>query len=304
LVLKKILLTGSSGFIGSHLLQRINRKYNVYCLQSDLTQHEKVQQEIIECAPDLVVHLAARTEVEQSFYQQTVFSEINYVGTVNLIEALIKFKKIPKLIFASTMEVYGWQPVSDLIKNGAVPEKLPVFDSYTTPNPNAPYAIAKLASEKYIEYAHRAHGLQYINIRQTNSYGRKDNNFFVTENIISQMLANDVCALGYKDPYRNFIFITDLIDAWETLIDNFDKCANNKFTLGPDNAIKIEDYAKMIARILNWNGEINWNTRPVRPGEVYLLNSNSEDLTALTGWKPKVDLKDGLTKTIEIWKNK
>ena len=65
--MKKILLTGSSGFIGQHLLPRIEHRYQVYCLTSDLRDHNRVQQEIIDFAPDLIIHLAARTEVEQSF---------------------------------------------------------------------------------------------------------------------------------------------------------------------------------------------------------------------------------------------
>ena len=195
--MKKILITGSSGFIGKYLLAKIDKKFEIACLQSDLRDHVKVKLEVLTFDPDLVIHLAARTEVEQSFYEQTVFSDINYVGTVNLIESMLLCKKIPKLLFASTMEVYGWQPVSDFIKNNNLPDSIPVFDpDNTTPHPNAPYAVAKYACEKYIEYAHRASGLQYVIVRQTNAYGRNDNNFFVTEQIITQMLDNpDNCNL-------------------------------------------------------------------------------------------------------------
>lgn len=302
----KILVTGSNGFIGKHLVEKINKDYNVYCLQSDLRNHSEVKLELEKVRPDLVLHLAARTEVEQSFYEQTTFCDINYTGTVNLIESLVAASAKPKILFASTMEVYGWQPISDEIKQGKFQGQLPVFDpDQTTPHPNAPYAVAKLACEKYIEYAHRCLGLEYINVRQTNCYGRSDNSFFVTEQIITQMINNpNICKLGYKTPYRNFIFIDDVIDAWVTLIDKFDKVANNNFTLGPDNPIQIGQYANLIADKLRWNGIIEWNTKPARPGEIYLLNSSAEKLTRMTGWYPKVSLSDGLDRTIEIWKNK
>ena len=304
--MKKLLITGSSGFIGQHMLSRLKDTFEIYCLKSDLKDHKTVNKEVQSFNPDLVIHLAARTEVEQSFYEQVEFSEINYVGTVNLIESMLQCKKIPKLIFASTMEVYGWQPVSELIRDGNIPDIIPAFDPDTTiPNPNAPYAVAKFACEKYIEYAHRSCGLQYVIVRQTNAYGRTDNNFFVTEQIITQMLDNsNQCNLGYQEPYRNFIFITDLLDAWEIMIDQFDQISNNIFTLGPNNAISIDAYAKLIAKKLNWTGEINWNTKPKRPGEIWVLNSSEEKLTRLTGWKPKVSLDEGLNKTIQIWKNK
>ena len=302
--MKKLLITGSSGFIGQHMLPRLQDKFEIYCLKSDLRDHKAVNKEVQSFGPDLVVHLAARTEVEHSFYEQVEFSEINYVGTVNLIESMLKCKKIPKLIFASTMEVYGWQPVSDLVRDGNTPNIIPIFDPDTTiPNPNAPYAVAKFGCEKYIEYAHRSCGLQYIIVRQTNAYGRSDNNFFVTEQIITQMLDNsDQCNLGYQEPYRNFIFITDLLDAWEVMIEQFDQISNNIFTLGPNNAISIDAYATLIAKKLNWNGNISWNTKPKRPGEIWVLNSSEEKLTKFTGWKPKVSLDQGLDRTIEIWK--
>lgn len=300
--MKKILLTGSSGFIGQHLVTQFKDKFVVVQLKNDLRNHSAILEEVTSCNPDMVIHLAARTEVEKSFYEQTTFSEINYTGTVNLIESILKCKNKPQLIFASTMEVYGWQPESDEIKNGRIPTTIPTYSVDTNPNPNAPYAVAKYACEKYIEYAHRTQGLQYITIRQTNAYGRCDNNFFVTEQIISQMLSSNVCKLGYKDPYRNFLFITDLIDAWTTIIDQFDKIANQTFNLGPNNAIRIEDYANLIADKLQWKGQIIWDTKPDRVGEIYLLNSSEDKLKKLTGWYPKISLSEGLDRTIEIWK--
>lgn len=301
----KILLTGTSGFIGSHLLPKLTPNHIVHQLKADLLDFVAIEQEVLEVAPDIIVHLAARTEVEKSFYEQITFSQVNYVGTVNLIESACKLEQKPYFVFASTMEVYGWQPISDEIEAGNVPEQLPAFDENTTPHPNAPYAVAKLGCEKYLEYANRAHGLDYAIIRQTNSYGRKDNDFFVTEQIISQMITNpDQCNLGYGTPFRNFIYIDDLLSAWVTIIENQSKCANNIFTVGPDEPVQIIAHAENIAKMLNWQGTINWNTKPKRHGEIYLLNSNSNKLTELTGWVPKVSYYDGLLSTINVWKQK
>jgi UDP-glucose 4-epimerase len=299
----KIFLTGGSGFIGSHLAPLLSLDHEVYIMQGDLTNYKQIEQELISQNPDVVIHLAARTEVEKSFYEQITFSETNYVGTVNLIESARKCKSNPYFVFASTMEVYGWQPVSDQIQQGHAIDLLPTFDETTSPNPNAPYAVAKYACEKYLEYAHRAYGLNYTIIRQTNAYGRKDNDFFVTEQIISQMLTNPhECNLGYGTPYRNFIYIDDLLDAWVTIINKQKLCANNIFTIGPDFPVQIKTHADNIARLLNWHGKITWNTKPKRHGEIYLLNSNNKKLTELTGWQPKVSYNDGLQKTIDIWK--
>ena len=88
----KMLLTGSSGFIGQHLTPVLEKNFQLHHLKSDLTDHKAVNEEVALVKPNIIVHLAARTEVEKSFYEQTLFSEINYVGTVNLIEAATRLK--------------------------------------------------------------------------------------------------------------------------------------------------------------------------------------------------------------------
>lgn len=298
----KFLIPGHSGFIGQHIAKRLAEGNELYFLANDLRDYDAVKEEVTYINPDVIIHLAARTEVEKSFYEQTTFSEINYVGTVNLIESAREVPNLKNFVFASTVEVYGWQPVSDLIKNGTETE-IPCFDEETVANPNAPYAVAKYACEKYLEYAHRSYNFPFTIIRQTNAYGRKDNDFFVTEQIITQMLKNpDEINLGYDKPYRSFIYIDDLMDAWETVIRNPDKCVGELFCLGPNDPIRISDYVDLIAKKIGWNGKVNWNTKPARPGEIYLLNTSNEKITRMTGWEPKVSLSDGLDRTIEFWK--
>ena len=297
-------MTGSSGFIGSHLTPYLEKNNTLHHLESDLRDHQAVQDEVLNCNPDIILHLAARTEVEQSFYEQTTFSDINYTGTVNLIEAAKYVIGLQNFIFASTMEVYGWQPISDEVKQNKHPNKYVAFDENTIPHPNAPYSVAKFGCEKYLEYAHRAYDLPYTIIRQTNCYGRKDNPFFVTEQIINQMLQSDTINLGYKEPFRNFIYIDDMLEAWESVVNNPDKCNDGKlFTLGPDEPIKIEDYCNLIAQKMNWHGTVNWDTKPERPGEIYWLNSSGKLIKETLGWEPKVSLSEGLDRTIAYWKN-
>jgi nucleoside-diphosphate-sugar epimerase len=106
----KILLTGGSGFIGKYLTPKLSQ-HEVYHLKSDLRDYDKVKEEVLAFQPNVVIHLAARTEVESSFYEQITFSEVNYVGSVNLIESCKEIQDFQLFLFASTMETYGWQPV-------------------------------------------------------------------------------------------------------------------------------------------------------------------------------------------------
>jgi len=300
----KILITGLSGFIGGYLNRRLQSKYEIYDLGCDLLEFEKVKNRLEEVNPDFIIHLAARTEVERSFYEQTTFSQINYTGTVNLIESSKNLSNLKLCIFSSTMETYGWQPESDLIRDHKE-FNLPVFTEETKQYPNAPYAVAKMACELYFNYAKRAYNYPFCAIRQTNSYGRVDNDFFVVEQVITQMLRNpDEINLGYKDPYRNFLFIEDLIDLYEVILEKHDLAKGEIFCAGPNNAVSIEQLVNIIADKLNWKGKVNWNTKPARPGEIYVLNSTNEKVEEMLGWSPKTSLSEGLDKTIDIWRNK
>ena len=201
------------------------------------------------------------------------------------------------------MEVYGWQPISDEIEKNGKPEHNEVFDENTPPNPNAPYAVAKYGVEKYLQYANRSLGLPFTALRQTNAYGRTDNDYFVTEQIVTQMLKKqDTIQLGYAEPYRNFIYVTDVIDAWREVLIHSDKCNDGKiFTIGPNNPIQIKEFVKFIADKIGWEGNVMWDTKEHRPGEIYWLNSDSKLIEDTIGWKPKISLSEGIEKTIDIW---
>lgn len=300
--MKKVLITGLSGFIGGYLQNRLQTKYQIFDLECDLLDKPAIDRRLKEVNPEFIIHLAARTEVEKSFYEQTSFSEVNYVGTVNLIESARHLPNLELFVFSSTMETYGWQPESDLIRDNQE-FTLPIFTEETQQNPNAPYAVAKVGCELYLKYAERAYNFPFTAFRQTNTYGRKDNDFFVVEQIITQMIKNqNEINLGYGEPYRNFLWIDDLIDLYETVLEQPDNARGEIFCTGPDNALSIKDLVKKIAEKIQWNGTVNWNTKPKRHGEIYVLNSTHAKATELLGWKPKVDLDTGLDRTIEIWR--
>jgi UDP-glucose 4-epimerase len=203
------------------------------------------------------------------------------------------------------METYGWQPVSDLVRDNEYihPPEAFAFNEDTPQNPNAPYAVAKVAVERYLEYATRAYGFPWCAMRTTNCYGRWDNAFFVTESIISQMASSDVVNLGYAEPYRNFIHIEDLINLYTRLANNPHAAkALGCFTIGPNNPIKMKDYADLIAQKMNFTGTINWDTRPHRPGEIYYLSSTADKVKLILDWEPRIELDEGLDRTIKLWK--
>lgn len=306
----KILLTGASGFIGQYLVEALKDTYEIHAVyndpasttKNDLPQNQKhiadlkdkrdLERVVKTVQPHFVLHLAAKTEVALSFDNYSEVSEVNYVGTVNLAEANRKYNPNLKLfVMASTMETYGHQ---DPLKGA--------FTENTVQKPMAPYAVAKIACEYYLRYMEYAYKFPFTIFRQTNAYGRTDNDFFVVERIITQMLDGKECNLGEPEPVRNFIWIDDLIDLYKVTLQKYDDARGNVFCTGPDNGITIRELAEMVREKTGFDGTINWHTIPKRPGEIYYLNSTPKKAKKVLGWEPKVGLSEGLDRTIEIWR--
>jgi nucleoside-diphosphate-sugar epimerase len=310
----KIIVTGISGFIGGYAAKRLlakghtvagfarqtNRLGNkvfqellgtVQMYYGSLTDQHAVRWMVKDFQPDAVLHLGAISPVAYSFDHPHEVSETNYIGTVNLAEACLReVPQLKKFIFASSMETYGFQP------------KREAFVETDEQLPAAPYAVAKVAAEKYVRYLHYAHKFPGVAIRQTNAYGRKENDYFVVEAIATQMLKGNVANLGEPTPIRNFIFIDDLLDMYEAILASDDSVHGEVFNCGPDNGLSIYELAEKIRKKLGWHGHINWHTRPVRPGEIFYLNSSAEKAKQMLGWEPKVSLDEGLDRTIAIWR--
>lgn len=308
----KVFITGITGFIGSYLaealltdghevagLLRQTNRLNYPSVKNlagraefhygSLTDYNAVRQALREFRPDVICHLGAITPVAYSFLHPHEVTETNYLGTINMAEAAMKeCPSLSRFIFSSSMETYGFQ------------SKREPFVEIDETRPACPYAVAKLASEKYLQYLHYANKFPAVSLRQTNCYGRKENDYFIVEAAITQMLKGGVVNLGEPDPIRNFIFIDDLIALYRSLLTapNID---GQVFNTGPANGVSIRELVDMCAQATGWKGKVNWHTRPRRAGEIFYLNSSCEKVTKATGWTPKVELADGLAKTVSLW---
>jgi len=314
----KLLITGASGFIGQALVDALHQDYMIFGVYEtfekmqdknpqirrerkymiDMRDAPLLEQVVGIIQPEYVIHLAARSEVANSFDNYLEVADINYRGTVALAEANRKYNpRLRNFIFASTMETYGKQ------------EWQRPFTEETTQNPMAPYAVAKVAAEKYLQYMNTAYSFPMTILRQSNTYGRYDNNFFVVEQIISQFYTDfDYIHLGDPYPMRNFLYISDLVELYRTILrtDEY-KTFGQVFVTGPENAVTIRELAQMIAvkfgfDPLTADDLFKWYTRPQRPGEIYYLNSTPKKALDILGWKPQVTLSQGLDLTIQKMK--
>jgi nucleoside-diphosphate-sugar epimerase len=205
--IKKVLVTGATGFIGKELIDRLTTNgAEVHTLEryvtgrysldqrdgvikhyANLTDYNKVRSIIKEVQPNAVIHLAAISAVSFSYDNYVEVNEVNYMGSLNLAEACRQeANNFKQFITAGTSEEYG---LSISSKDEKLAEDSPLL-------PNSPYAVAKVAFDHYLQYMGMAYNFPYTIMRPFNTYGRKDNRHFFIERTITQMLSQKKGVFG------------------------------------------------------------------------------------------------------------
>jgi len=308
---RNILLTGTTGFIGSELRPLLReRGYKVYSLEryvtgrigknvtppeelwfSDLRDVYSLTKCIQKVKPDIVIHLGALTAVGYSYMHPQETLETNLLGTVNLAELCMRHvPNFQQFIYASSAEVYG--VCTQKLKSESNPRLVP----------NSPYSVSKYAAEKYLAYMHKAFNFPVTTLRFFNSYGRKRDRWFVVEKTVYQMLHEEECRLGDPEPVRDFLHYTDQLEAYLAALENR-KAIGETFNVCSGVGTSIRELADLTAELTDFKGDTVWRQMPKRPLDImHLVGSNQKIRRALRTPEP-MPLKDGLEKTIEWWRN-
>ncbi len=302
----KILLTGTTGFIGSHILPALadhetyslerymttrfaqGFRRNVRTMFADLRDVHAVRGTVREIKPDVVIHLASISPVAYSYEHPQEVIEASLNATVNLAEACLR--EIPhfrQFLFASTSETYG---------NGPVPktEETPQY-------PNSPYAVGKLAAEKYLLYMRDAYGFPVTVLRPFNTYGRKRDTHFVVEKIVVQMLSTNQVSLGDPNPVRDLLYVDDHVSAYLTCLMN-ERTIGEVYNFCTGRGVRIEELVQKVGEVTGFQGEVVWNTIPKRPLDIDVLIGSFAKVQRELGWAPRVTLDEGLARTVKYWR--
>jgi UDP-glucose 4-epimerase len=301
----KILITGGAGFIGSNVADgfiqeghqltivdnlstgkesNINEKANFF--KADI--RSVVMDKIFEkTKPDVLCHHAAQIDVRKSTADPIFDADVNIIGSLNLINACVKHK-VKKVIFASTGgAIYGEQ------------EYFPADENHP-PNPLSPYGVAKLTIEKYLYFYRQTHGIDFISLRYSNVYGPRQNPLGEAGvvAIFTERLLTDKEAIinGDGTQTRDFLFVKDVVNS-NLLALNYPQ--SDIFNIGTG----IETDINRIFRILkektgSKQKELNG---PAMPGEQQRSVLDCSKAEKLLGWKPKHNLEEGITKTVEFY---
>jgi nucleoside-diphosphate-sugar epimerase len=311
--MEKVLVTGGTGFIGSELIPKLKAKgYDVEILEryvtgryrmdkakdhviqyASLTDYPAIKNIIRESQPDYVIHLAAVSAVSFSYDHYVEIGETNYLGTVNLAEACYRnVNHFKQFIFAGTSEEYGT----------TLKDKNEVLTEESELNPNSPYAVAKVASDMYLKYMHKAYNFPFTVLRPYNTYGRKDNSHFFIESTISQMLKQGEVHLGDPSAVRDWLYVDDHVEGYLKALGN-EKAIGEVIQLCTGKAYTTKETAELVAKLTGFKNHIFWNSTPRRPLDAYVLRGDNSKAKKLLGWEPKTSLEEGLKKTIDYLKS-
>ncbi len=311
-----ILVTGGSGFIASHLIDKLlNLDYFVinidkidYCsynnfedienkykfIQGNITNLELLRYIFKQYDIKYIFHLAAQTHVDNSFYNSLQFTYDNILGTHSLLEVCREYSSnLKKFIHMSTDEVYG----------GNEDDEIKTETSLLMPT--NPYAATKAGAEMLVNAYYKSFKLPIIIVRCNNIYGPRQYPEKVIPAFIYNTLHDTECFIHGKGlTERHFIYVTDAVDAlikiWNTgKINNIYNIATD------DSGIKINELAKLIIKKLkNENTDIEKNIKYIEDRffndqRYYISGKKLKDI----GWTPLVKFSEGIKKTIEYYKN-
>jgi len=318
--MKKILVTGADGFIGSHLVERLVKLgfrvratslYNSFNTRGWLdTLDIKIQKkiEIIKCDIsdsyitddivkncDVVINLAALIGIPYSYSAPESYVNTNIYGTLNLLSSSKKYK-IKKFLHTSTSEIYG------------NPIYFPIDENHPA-QAYSPYSATKISADQLVMSFYRSFDLNASIIRPFNTYGPRQSLRAVIPTIINQILKErDEIVLGSLNPKRDFSYIDDTINGFICAI-NSNNIKGEIINLGSGYQFSVLDTLKFISEIMGKKIKVKKEKKRYRPkkSEIFNLLSNNKKAKKLLKWKPKYyakkGFKSGLSKTIE-WYSK
>lgn len=301
-----VLVTGGSGFIGSHVVDRLldedadvhvvtSAVSSVYPVRltgvrSRITLHEAsladrtaMEAMVREAEPRIVLHLGAYTHVGKSWQRVDECVQVNVQGTVNLLQALAGIGGVERFVNVGTSEIYGAIDVP--------------FREDAHPRPVSPYAVSKYAAEMYARLAGMSSTVPVVRIRPFNAYGPAQTPDRVVPEIILRGLRRMPLKMTAGTQTREFNYVSDLVDGLVRAA-TVPGIEGELFNLGCGEEVTIAQLATTILELLGDPIQAHLGALPERPIEIPRMYADATRARERLGWAPQHDLRAGLQRTI------
>lgn len=311
--MSKVLVTGSDGFIGSHLTEELVKKgyevrafvyYNSFnnwgwldTLPRDIMDHVEVfagdvrdpngVREAMK-GVDAVFHLAALIAIPFSYHSPDAYVDTNIKGTLNVLQAA-RDLGTARVLVTSTSEVYG------------TAQYVPIDEKHPYQG-QSPYSATKIGADRLAESFYRSFDLPVTIVRPFNTFGPRQSARAVIPTIITQLLAGkEEIKLGSLTPTRDFNYVKDTAHGFIAMYES-DKTIGQEINIATQKEISIGQLAEELIRQINPNACIICDEDRLRPekSEVNRLLGANAKIMELTDWKPQYTFEEGLAETIEF----
>ncbi len=296
----RALVTGATGFVGRHLLAALAEAgherfacggpHDADAMPLDLADPSALRGALDLAQPDVVFHLAAQTFVPEALANPGATYGTNVTGTANLAQALRDYARAenatPRLIFASSAEVYGHQP----------PQAFPLVET-TSLSPNNPYAASKAAAEMLLLGEARTFALDVVIVRSFNLIGPGQSDRFVVPNFAKQLAqiasgGKPVMHVGNLEAKRDFLDVRDAARAYVALAERGVRGEAYNLCSGSVHAIK--DVLRELILAAHVPVEVREDPERMRPSDTPLFLGDNTKLRAATGWEPRIALRSSI----------
>jgi len=306
----RIVITGAAGFIGSHLSEALlDRGHSVIGIDNLLTGSTAniahlANRDFVFIKHDVTNYINIEGPVDAVMHWASPASPIDYlelpiptlkVGALGTHKALGLAKaKNARFVIASTSEVYG-----DPLEH---PQKETYWGNVNPIGPRGVYDEAKRFAEAMTTAYHRYHGLDAKIVRIFNTYGprmRLRDGRAVPAFMSQALTGEDVTIFGSGQQTRSFCYVSDLVDGVIRLLESN---VNEPVNIGNPHEMTIEDIARTIIRLIGSKSQIVY--RPLPEDDPKVRQPDITRARTLLGWEPKIGLEEGLTKTLEYFRQK
>lgn len=315
---KKALITGITGFAGSHLAELMLKEgVEVYGIQrwrsktenidhiqdqikfeeADLLDAHSLYTVIDKIKPDYIFHLAAQSFVQSSWASPTQTLEVNIIGSAHIFEAVRKTGLPITIQIACSSEEYG----------KVLPNEVPIKE--TNPlRPLSPYAVSKLAMD-YLGYQyHESYGMRIIRTRGFNHTGPRRGDVFAESSFAKQIAEIEkgkrepIVYVGNLEAERDYTDVRDMVRAYYLAVQKCDP--GQEYNIATGKAWRIRKVLDLLLSMAKVKVEVKPDVSRMRPSDVEILIGDNTKFVEKTGWKPEIPFEKTMEDLLNYWREK